>query len=316
MAAPRGNSLLVAYICLVGAPLFWAGNFVIARAFYTDIPPVAFNFWRWALAFMFMAPLALPSFGREIRQILREWRLCAILGLTGIALFQTFSYQAVHTAPAVNAALYMSLTPILVTTISWWWYGDRLSRLQALGIGVSLVGVVVVVTQADMKTLLELEFRAGDLWMIMAVPLWAVYSVLIQRRPADVSRRSLLLGSIFFGLLFLAPLYAWEISRGYVMTPGPATAAVLLYVSLFASAGAFILWHRGTVTVGANRSSLFIHLIPVFSAALGYLFLGEDVWGSYLIGAAAILVGIVLTSAGVPRAPSRAAPTGEARGAL
>ena len=304
-----GGNLLLAYVCLIGAPLFWAGNFVIARAYYTEIPPVAFNFWRWMLAFMFLAPFALPSAGREIRQIVREWRLCAVLGLTGIALFQTFSYQAVHTAPAVNAALYMSATPILVTTFSWWWFGDRLTGLQALGIAVSLVGVAIVVTQADLETLLALRFRPGDLWMIAAVPLWAIYSVLIQRRPSDISRRSLLLGSILFGLIFLAPLYAWEVGRGQLLTPGPLTAIVLLYVSLFASAGAFLLWHQGTSTVGANKSSLFIHLIPVFSAALGYLFLGEAVWGSYLIGALAILVGILLTTVGVPKPSIQVAAT-------
>ena len=290
-------SLLVAYLCLLAAPLFWAGNFVVARAFFADIPPVAFNFWRWLLAFLFLAPFALSSASREIRQIVREWRLCAVLGLTGIALFQTFSYEAVHTTTALNAALYLSATPVLVTAISWWWFRDRLTRRQALGIALSLIGVGLIVTQADLTVLVGLRFRPGDLWMMAAVPLWAVYSVLIQRRPPDLSQGSLLLGSIFFGLLVLAPLYMWEVARGYYINPGPQTAAVLLYVSLFASAAAFICWQRGVSAIGANKSSLFIHLIPVFSAALGFLFLGEPIWGPHLVGAIFILVGILLTSA-------------------
>ena len=132
--------------------------------------------------------------------------------------------------------------------------------------------------------------------MMAAVPLWAIYSVLIRRRPHDLSHYSLLMGSMFFGLLFLAPLYVWEIANGYSIEPGPQTAVALLYVSLFASAVAFVCWHKGVNTLGANKSSLFIHLIPVFSALLAFLILGEPIWGPHLFGALFILVGILLTT--------------------
>ncbi len=305
----RSVSILLAGSCLIAAPLFWAGNFVIARALFAEIPPVAFNFWRWFLAFLFLAPFVVSTVRHEFRQIVGEWRLCAILGVTGIALFQTFSYQAVHTTTALNAALYLSVTPIIVTAISWRWFNERLTRRQAVGIVVSLFGVGLVVTQADPAVLLALRFRPGDIWMIAAVPLWAVYSVLIQRRPAGMSQGSLLLSSIFFGLLLLAPLYAVELGQGFSMTTNLQTVGALLYVSLFASVAAFVFWQKGVSILGANKSSLFVHLIPLFSALLGFAFLGEAIWGPHLIGALFILIGIVLTTLHNPRPNTRAAAT-------
>ncbi len=296
------------YACLVLAPLFWAGNFVVARAVYTDIPPVAFNFWRWCLAFLFLAPLTLTSVTQEFRSIRREWKLCALLGVTGIALFQTFTYAAVHTTTALNASLYLSATPVFVIALSWRWSSENLTLRQGVGIVVSLLGVLLIVTRAEIAVLTGLRIHAGDLWMVAAVPLWAVYSVLLRRRPPDISLRALLMASIFFGLrallmasiffgvLFLSPLYVQELARGTWMTFGPRTALSLLYVSLFASAAAFLCWQLGVTSVGANKSSLFVHLVPIFSALFAFLFLGEPIWGPHLIGAPFILFGILLAT--------------------
>ncbi len=291
-----GQRVLFPYACLIVAPLLWAGNFVVARAFYADIPPIAFNFWRWFLAFLVLVPFTQNQVRREIGVIAREWKLCALLGIAGIALFQTFSYVAVHTTTALNASLYLSATPLFVIALSSWMFSERLTRRGAVGVGISVFGVILIATRADLSELLQLRFNAGDLWMMAAVPLWAIYSVWIKRCPPDLSARSLLMGSIFFGLVVLVPLYLWELASGARMALGLPTAAALLYVSLFASAIAFLCWQSGVNRVGPNKSSLFVHLIPMFSAILAFMFLREAIWGPHLLGVPFIFLGILMTT--------------------
>ena len=104
------------------------------------------------------------------------------------------------------------------------------------------------------------------------------------------------MGSIFFGLVALVPLYLWELASGARMAVGLPTTAALLYVSIFASAIAFLCWQSGVNGIGPNKSSLFVHLIPVFSAILGFIFLQEAIWGPHLLGALLIILGILVAT--------------------
>jgi drug/metabolite transporter (DMT)-like permease len=280
------------YLALAGSALFWAGNFIVGRALRDDVPPVTLSFWRWTLALAVLLPLTLG----ELRRQRAVWRLHGRrllgLGLTGVAGFQTCVYIALQTTPALNALLFLSLTPAVIVVLSWLFLRERLALRQGAGILVSLLGAALLITQGDLGVLAGMELRRGDLWMMLAVLLWAVYSLLARRRPAQLSQLGFLSATVLAGMTALAPMYLWTFSQGARASWQAGSVAGLVYVALLPSVAAFLFWNRGVQAVGPNRAGMFLHLMPVFGAVLGVLFLGEAVAAYQLVGAGLVLAGI------------------------
>ncbi len=299
VGADRTSNVL-SYLLLVIAPLTWAGNFVVGRFIHDQIPPVSLNLWRWLVALVILLPFTLPALLAQRHLILRHWRLLVILGASGIALFHSFVYQALHFTEAINAALFLSTTPVIIVALSWLLFRDPITSRQALGVGVSLCGAVVIIMRGDLGLLLHLQFNKGDLWMLAAVPNWALYSVLLKRLPPGFHPLGLLAAIVTFGLILLAPVYLWELTRVGAFQFNAATIGSVLYMGLFASVIAYICWNRGVALVGANRAGLFLHLIPVFSVLLAVAVLGESVRAFHLVGIALVFSGIYLTNTARP----------------
>jgi len=285
----------LAYLLMACAALFWAGNIVIGRAASTSVPPVGLSFWRWTVALAIFLPFVLPLIRRQWPVMRREWRLLALLGLLGVAVFHTFLYVAVSTTTAINAALIYAATPALVPLIAWPILGDRLGLRQAGGILLSSLGIAIVVTRADPAILGAMEFTRGDLWMIAAVVAWSFYSVLVKRRPADLNPNAMLAGMMTVGVLMTLPFYLWETATGRAMPYDANAAWTVGYVAVFASILAYICYNRGIELVGPSRAALTAHMLPVFAAALSVVFLGETLHLYHLGGAAAVVMGILLS---------------------
>ena len=277
------------------AVLCWAGNLTVGRAARDVIPPIGLNFWRWMFALAILLPFALPQVIRYRHVIVREWRILTALALSGIAFFQSAVYTGLSLAPAINAALYQATSPLFFVLLSWLFYSERITAGQALGIVVSMAGAVAVVVRGRLENLLELSFASGDLWLMASVPSWALYSVLLRRRPAELSPLALIAAVGAFALVLLAPFHAAELASGAVIVFGIESLASLLYVSLFASVIAFICWNRGVREVGPNVAGVYIQLMPVFGALLAVTFLGERLASYHWFGAALVLIGILLS---------------------
>lgn len=292
------------YLLLSLAPLFWAGNVVIGRAMRHDIPPVATNFWRWTIAGAILLPLAAGELRAQWPAIRRHWRVLAGFGLLGVTLFNTLSYVGLQWTTATNAALLNSTIPVMVTLASWLLLREPLSVRQALGIGVSLLGVLTILLEGSAARLLSLSFNRGDLVLLLAMALWALYTLLLRRRPRELSAAGFLGAIICFGLPPLALLYAAELASGARFTPAPSTAAALVYYAVFPSILAFLCFNHGVAAIGAARASLFIHLFPVYTVVLSGIVLGEFPQLYHLVGIAMVLLGIGLTTTArsVPRA--------------
>lgn len=296
-AAAGAGRYAVAYMLLTLSALTWAGNIIVGRFVHDQIPPVALSFWRWAIALAVLLPFTRVVALQQRDLILRHWRILALLGATGIAFFNICLYQALHFTGAVNAALFMSTTPIMIVVLSWVLVKDRLSGRQALGIGVSLAGAVILIVRGDFGRLLQLQFNAGDLWMLLAVPNWALYSVLLRRLPPGIHPMALVTVVALFGVAILAPVYVWELARGGAFELNRTTISSIAYISLFPSILAYMCWNHGVSRVGANRAGLFMHLIPLFGAVLAIVALGEAVRLFHLAGAGLIFSGIYLVTA-------------------
>lgn len=285
-----------AYLLLIVPPLCWAGNFVVGRAIHADVPPVALTFWRWLAAAVVLLPLAGAEAWRSRAVIRREWRLLTMLALSGVVGFQFVVYQGLHSTTAINGVLIIATIPAVIPAFAYGLDGDRITPRQGLGILVSTVGVAIIVLRGNLAAALALDVAAGDLWIASAVPMWALYSVLVRRRPDALAPLALLLAIVVIGLAVLAPGYAWELAAVGGFAPGPAPLIAIAYVGIVASVLAFWCWNRGIACVGANKAGLYLHLMPVFAVLLAVAFLGERLHAYHGIGMVLVALGLYLSS--------------------
>lgn len=290
----------VAYLLLCVSALAWAGNFIVGRYIHDQVTPITLSYGRWGLALLILLPFTLRSVLRQLPLVRAHLKQFALLGLTGMTLFHSFVYAALESTGAINAALILSLTPVIIVLFSWILDRERITPLQTLGIGLSLVGAGVLITRGDPSVVRALAFNRGDLWMLIAIPNWALYSVLLRRRPATVEPMVLLSVTIAAGLVFLTPALIFELARGPDFHFSEKTVASMVYVALFASVIAYICWNRGVSVVGANRAGLFMHLVPGFSALLAIALLGESLHAHHGLGIGLIIAGIYFTTSRDP----------------
>jgi drug/metabolite transporter (DMT)-like permease len=283
------------YLLLTLTVLFWSGNMVVGRGIHESVPPVALAFWRWTIALACVAPLALPHLRNEWTLVRRHWRALVALGLLGVGGYNTLVYVALEHTTATNASLLNSFIPIATIALAFALLGRRLTRIEALGVVVSLIGVLAIVARGELDTLLGLTLNVGDLWMIVAVLIWGLYTVGLHWRPT-------MHPMLFFavcasvGLIALAPIYAWELASGARIDYSPQAFAAIGYVGVFAGFLGHLFYNAGVRAVGPNQGALFIHLMPVFGTALATIFLGERPQAYHFAGIALILSGIYLTT--------------------
>ncbi len=281
------------YVLLAIAPLCWAGNIVLARGVVDIIPPVSLAFWRWTVASLLLWPFAHPHAKRDWPLFVRHWKMMLFLSLVGISGFNTLLYMAVHTTTAINGALIQTTMPAVIILISLLAFQEKVSRLQNLGVGLCIIGAGLVGLRGQLSTILEMSFVRGDLLMLVAVLLYALYSAFLQRRPS-IHPFSFLMYTFTLGALGLLPLYLLELRFSPAFALSFEVAASVLYVAVFPSIVAFFCWNRGVELIGANRAGLFINLIPVFASILAIVWLGESLRAFHLIGMLLIFTGMVL----------------------
>ena len=188
------------------AALFWSGNFVAGRALRDSVDPITLNFLRWAIALAVIAPFVWKSARVALPVLRREWRLILALGATGIATFHVLVYLALQSTTATSALLMLSLAPILTLIGSACLRVERPTSHQIGGALISITGAGALITRGDPSGLFAQGFHAGDLWMLAAVVIWAAYSLLLRRRPADLPSPVALAASIAAALAMMSPL--------------------------------------------------------------------------------------------------------------
>lgn len=286
------------YLLLVLTTLFWSGNFVLSRGMHADMPPLALSFWRWALALLIMLVFSWRTCWRQSDIIVRERKYIIIQGLLGVTGFNSLIYLAVQTTTAVNAVLINSCTPILIALCALLINKEPLKPRQWAGILLSLSGVTLIMVGGDLGSLVELDFNRGDLLVLCAGLVWALYSVNLKSFPQDLHPFSYQTGIMIAGLIGILPFYLLELGMGYQMVVNTPTLTTIVYVAIFPSVLAFIFWNRAVRDIGATRAGSFIHLMPVFSSILAVFFLGESIELFHLQGIGLVFGGIFLATYG------------------
>lgn len=284
------------YLLLTLSSLFWAGNWIVGRGIRAEVPPVTLSFWRWVIALVCILPLAWPHLRRDAPALRAAWPWIGLLGLFGVFAYNTFSYIGLQYTTVTNGLLLNSFIPMLIVALAWVFQGKRLRRIEGLGVVASTLGVMTIVVQGDPAKLLSLHFNIGDFWVLGAVLSWAIYTLLLPRKPAGVHPLSFLFAIASVGLAATFPAYLWELASGRHVIATPAALGAMLYAGVFAALLGFICWNKGVAEVGAARAGLFIHLMPVFGILLAALFLGERMAAYHLVGIVLIFGGIFLTT--------------------
>ena len=160
---------------------------------------------------------------------------------------------------------------------------------------VSLAGVIVIVARGSYAVLTDFKLNTGDLWILLSVLDWALYSVALAWKPANVHRLSLLAAMIVLGLVALVPFAAWEYAQGERMNVHAGSLAAILFVGVFPGFLSYVFYNRGVEAIGPGKASLFLHLLPVFGTLLAAIFLGEVPRWYHGGGIALVFCGIALT---------------------
>jgi len=283
------------YLLLTLTALFWSGNMVVGRGVRADIPPFTLAFGRWLIAFALTLPFALPHLKSQWPLLRARWPTVTLLGLLGVGGFNTLAYIGLQTTSATNAVLLNSFIPIATIAIAWAFLGKHLRHLQTLGVAISLLGALTIIARGDASVLIHLDLNIGDLWMLVAVLVWAFYTIGLTKRPEGVHPMLMLAAFTAVGLIALAPFWLWEMHSGRQLHLHPGSLAALAYVGILPSFVGYIFYNCGVAEVGPGKASLFIHLMPVFGTLLSYLFLGEIPQGFHYAGIALIFTGIFMT---------------------
>ncbi|WP_010287738.1 DMT family transporter [Kurthia massiliensis] len=285
------------YILLLLATVLWGGNFVIGKAVADHVPPFTLAFLRWCVALVVFLPIVWTSLKRDMKQIMKHYKIVIVLGITGVAAFNTLVYIGVHYTTSINASLMNMLTPVFIYLLSFIFLKERLTRFQLIGTAISFIGVMLIISHGSLQSLRHFAFNKGDLIVIVAVVLWSIYSLLVKQYAKVLPGQSTFFASIVVGTIILLPFFLFE--QQTMTTPiewdGLALFAVG-YTGIFASIIAFLSWNTGVVRYGANRAGIYLNFIPVFASIFAVIFLHETLFWSQLLGGAFVIFGVYTTS--------------------
>lgn len=298
LAATPARRAVSPYLLLALTPLLWACNWIVGRGLHHDIPPMGMTFFRWFFAVLILAPFAIPHLRRDWPVVKANARTMLGLGAIGIGTHNALAYLGLNFTTATNGVILNSFIPVMIVTFSWLFLKERLKPVQLVGVAVSFAGVIVILSQGSLAVLAAFRLNGGDLFVILSMAMWSVYTIALRWRPSGLHPLTFLFVIAVIGDLCVLPMWLTEMALGHVIVWTPAGAAALVSVALFSSVLAYIFWNRGVELVGAQVAGLFVHLMPVYGVILAWIFLDETLGLHHVAGIALILAGIAVTSRG------------------
>jgi len=290
------NKVFLAFSGLGIAVLFWAINTVIAKGAISQIQPMALSFFRWLVALIFIFPFAFKGLKRDINAIRENLGSLVVLSITSVAIYNSVLYMGARYTSATNIALVVAAMPAMTLTFAWMILRHRPKMRQTLGIMVSLGGVVVIISKGSFARFATFHFNPGDLLILVSIASWSLYSVLLKKKGIPISPISFLTMTIILGTLCILPFYIGEyfLYKGFEVNW--TIVWMFIYLGICPSILSYFCWNYGVNTVGSATASVFMYLIPVFTSAIAYFFLGERLFVYHLAGGLLIFCGLILSS--------------------
>ena len=288
------NSII--YFYLIIATALWGGNVVAAKiASNVFLEPIKLSFFRNIVVILILLPFVINKLQFIYQIFKKNYGIILILSLFGVAIFNIFMNIALTTSSVVSTSLMPSFAPSLIILFSLIIYNNKISLTQFIGVLVSFIGFINIIIRGDINNIESLNFVKGDLWMLSCVCSWAFYSVMLKKSPKELDNISFLFLIFFIGNFFVLPFYITEsiINDSFIIDEKFGLMLVL-YVGVGPALISFLLWVKSVKVIGANKSGLFLNLIPIFSSLISIIFLKETLETYHIIGALLIFSGIYL----------------------
>jgi len=291
------NKNIKAYLMLVLASIFWAGNFIVGKfAFFEDIPPFSLVFFRWLTVWFILLPFTYKEILNNKNNIFNSFSLLLLLGLTSVGLFNSFVYISLNYTQVINASLFNTAIPAAIILFCFLFKIENTNSYQLAGLIISVIGVFAIITRLDLNILLTLSFNIGDIWMICAVFCWGIYSAFLKKLKLKISLLSLVHILCSCGLIFLFPQFLYEYSQSDIINVNKNFLYCLVYLALFPSIGSYYCWTGAVSIIGPNRAGIFLMLIPLFSAVMAIFFFKEEFQAYHFIGSIFVIIGLFLAN--------------------
>jgi len=293
----QNRTIFIASIYLFFTTLFWAGNFIVGKtASINEIPPISLNFYRWLVAWFILLPFTYKELIEKKEYILKNTGIFVILGITAVSIFNSALFYSLQFTQVITGVLMISVVPVMIIFFSALLKIEKTNIFQIFGVALSLTGVVLIITKADIQILKNLDFNKGDLTMLIAMFSWSIYSALLKKKKYQLSQITLLQVVIGFGVIILIPFYFIDIRIGNEIKFDIPFFLILTYVILFPGLISFFLWIKGVGLIGANRAGVYLHLMPILGAIMAMMIFDEKILFYHFVGAIFIVSGIVLSN--------------------
>jgi drug/metabolite transporter (DMT)-like permease len=285
------------YLFVLAAMVIWSGNFIVARVLANSVQPVTLVILRSIIAVVILAPFTAQALYRERKAVLRHLGYLSITAFLGITISNTLLYVAALTSTALNLSLIAICSPIFTIAFARLFLRDTLTLRRVVGLICATSGVVLLITGGQLSRLVHLTFSQGDLWMLGQAAGFALYSILVRRKPDEISPRTFLF-SLFFlgGVVFLLPLLPWELSHISQIQFSHSIVAAIFYLGIGPSVLAYLCWNQSVAIVGPTRASLVYYSLPLFSGVEAFLLLGEPIHGIHVLSGLLILSGVIVAT--------------------
>ena len=286
-----------AYIMLVCATLFWSGNFMVGKfAFLENIPPLSLVFYRWSLVWLILLPFTIKEILKHKDTILKNLPILFFLGFTSVGLFNSFTYLSLIHTQVINSTLFNTAIPAVIILLCFLFKIEKTNIFQILGLIISVLGILSIITKLDIEIFLSLNFNKGDMIMIGGVITWGIYSTLLKKKKFTLPLLTLVHVICTFGLICVLPQFFYEFSQGQLIEFNTNLVYILIFLALFPSIGSYYCWAGAVSIIGANRAGIFLSLIPLFSTIMAIIFFNEQFKLFHLIGATLIILGLFLSN--------------------
>ena len=287
----------LAYTLLVLASLCWSGNFIVGKfATLFEIPPLTLNTFRWISVWLILIPFTFKEIYKNLAYIKKNLLAIAFMGVITISTFNSIVYFALNYTQVVNAVLVLAIIPAVTIVLSALMKVEKSNIFQIFGLILSIIGVGSIISNGDVQRIVSLSFNNGDLWMLVCVLSWALYSTLLKKNKFKLSQFSLIQIMVSVGVIFLIPQYFYEQSIGLELNFNKAFFLILFYVVVFPAIVAYYCWQKGVEIIGPNRATMFIQLMPLFSAVMAIIIFKEKFELYHFVGATFIVSGIYLSN--------------------
>jgi drug/metabolite transporter (DMT)-like permease len=291
------NNNFKAYLMLILCAFFWSGNFIIGKfATLYEVPPLTLNFFRWLIVWIILIPFTFLDILKNIKIIKKNFYSILLMSVTSISVFNSVVYYSLNFTQVLNGALMISIIPVLIVFISFLFKTEKINTDQIFGLILSIIGVAIIVTRLDFTKLINLDLNKGDLWLLVAMLSWAIYSTMLRTHKTELQYLSFMTVIVSIGLIFLFPQFLFELNNYQVIKFNIPVILITSYVVFFAGIGSYVLWNKAVVIVGPNKAGIFLHLMPVFSSFMAIFLLNEELMNFHIIGSIIIITGIYFSS--------------------